>query len=458
MRVILLSILLAATLLAQFDTEGAQVISYFPQLADGGPASQQWVTSFTFANPHFSLPLYGTVFLHNDAGEELLLDFGDGPVSTFDFIVPPQGTATFTSTGASPATVIGWAEAVSSLPAQAVVQFRTLVNGVPQQGVSALSTSATGLFQSQATATTGVAVVNPYPAKLRVYTNAIDSDGNVLAHTTFFLPARGHQAFNLNQKFPDLPADFRGTVGVSADIDWTVVAWALSTDGGVLSSYPPGAAVWPPSYFERIWKAWSKLVSAVPSLVAASGSFRLGNEPDLSIDTATNSINAYADTGHNVVHLVRNMAELASDSESELAFVLGHAVGHIIQFQAGKQLFNSANAERDADVISLELLMLAGYDPYASGGALGKLFMASGSAKLLDSNFDNLAIHGINPQTSFQDRLGAVYSEIQGICSLSQIQEFCSIFKSIEHPEFPPTAPFRTKPPIKATRKTWHTQ
>ena len=68
--------------------------------------------------------------------------------------------------------------------------------------------------------------------------------------------------------------------------------------------------------------------------------------------------------------------------------------------------------------------MLAGYDAYAAGGALGKLFMASGSAKLLDTNFDNLAARGVNPQTSFQDRLGAVYSEIQSICGLSQVSLF----------------------------------
>src|ERR1700675_1559749 len=87
---ILSSIFLGATLLAQFDPEGAKVISYFPQLADGGPASQKWVTSFTFANPHVVLPLNGSVFLYNDSGKELLLDFGSGPVSTFDFTILPQ--------------------------------------------------------------------------------------------------------------------------------------------------------------------------------------------------------------------------------------------------------------------------------------------------------------------------------------------------------------------------------
>ena len=37
---------------AQFDPIGDQVISYFPQIADGGAPAQKWTTSFTFSNPH----------------------------------------------------------------------------------------------------------------------------------------------------------------------------------------------------------------------------------------------------------------------------------------------------------------------------------------------------------------------------------------------------------------------
>jgi hypothetical protein len=449
-RVMLLSFLLAATLLAQFDPEGSQVISYFPQLADGGPASQKWVTSLTLSNPHFALPVTGTVLTYNDAGTELALNFGDGPVSTFDFTISPQGTVTFTSTGASAATVTGWAVVVSTLPLQGVVQFRSIVNGVPQQGVSAQSTPASGIFRSPATASTGIALANPYTdLKLRLFLSAIDSDGNEVANTTFFMNGLTHRAFNLNQMLPTIPANFRGSVVLSTEVDQSFVAWTLSTEGGVLSSYPPSALVWPPSYFERVWKVWLKMTSSAPFLITPSGSFHFGNPPDLSVDIVTNSINVFADTGHNVVHVVLNMAELTSDSESELGFVLGHAIGHIMQVQAGRQLFNSTNAERDADDISLETLILAGYDPYAAGGALGKLIMASGSAKLIDANFDNLPLHGLTPQTSFLDRLGVVYGEIQTICALPGVQDACNGLKSVAHPEFPPSAPLKSKPGVK---------
>jgi|SRR5579864_2295688 len=86
----LMLLLLAAPalLLAQFDTDGAQVISYFPQLADGGGANQQWVTTLTFVNPHSSRQANGTVNLFGNDGKPLFLDFGTGPSlgSTLSFL------------------------------------------------------------------------------------------------------------------------------------------------------------------------------------------------------------------------------------------------------------------------------------------------------------------------------------------------------------------------------------
>ena len=61
----LLGILLASglPLSAQLDPEDAQVISYFPQLADGGGAAQQWTTALTFVNAHASIPAMATALI-----------------------------------------------------------------------------------------------------------------------------------------------------------------------------------------------------------------------------------------------------------------------------------------------------------------------------------------------------------------------------------------------------------
>ncbi len=451
MRLVLLSIFLAATLLAQFEPEGSQVISCFPQLADGGPPSQQWVTTLTFVNPNSFFPVDGTAFFLQDDGTDLMLDFGNGPVSSFDFSISPLGNVTFTSTGASPATVTGWAAVYSSLPVQGVVQFRNSVNGVPQQGVSAQSTAASVFFRSPATASTGVAIANPYGDQTpQVGVAVIDGSGNQLASKNFTMTALGHRAFNVNQMFPTVPATFRGTVEISSQVDQPIVAWTLSTEGGVLSSYPPSGLGWPSSPWEHIWKVWAKLLFAAPQLIPPTGVINLRTEPDLNVTFTNSTINTYADTAKNTVHMYMNLAMLTSDSDSELAFVLGHELGHIIQAQAGRQAFNSTNAERDADAIGIELAILAGYDPYGAAGALGKLFMASGTAKLIDLSFDNLGTHGLNPQTSFQDRLGAIYGEIQAICAIPGFPPFCSALKTIEHPEFPHSAPLRSIPHAKA--------
>ena len=199
---LLLLVAVSSDLLGQFDTEGSQVISYFPQLADGGPASQHWVTSLTFVNPHVTLTAYGTVYLYGDDGSPLALNFGNGAVSIFNFSVPAQGSVQFTSTGASSSIVTGWAVASSSLPLEGVVQFRVSVNGTPVEAVSALATPASQQFRSPATPTTGVAVANVYASPFSISIAVLDSNGTTVATSAATLPALGHQSFNVSQMFP----------------------------------------------------------------------------------------------------------------------------------------------------------------------------------------------------------------------------------------------------------------
>src|SRR5215469_9832534 len=105
-RCCLLPLLLTAMgspLFAQLlDPEGAQVVSYFPQFTDGGSAAQRWTTTLTLVNPHESLANVAIVNLYADNGSPLAVDFGNGPVSTFTVTIPPRGTVTYKSLGASP--------------------------------------------------------------------------------------------------------------------------------------------------------------------------------------------------------------------------------------------------------------------------------------------------------------------------------------------------------------------
>ena len=434
----LLGLLLVTSLRAQFDTQGAQVISYFPQLADGGPSSQQWITSLTFVNAHPASSAMGTVYLYNNDGSPLGLDFGDGIVSSFSFTIPPQGTHTFQTRSVSPFIVTGWAIAYSSLPLQGVVQYRYSINGVPQQGVSAPATEASSEFRSPATTATGVAVANAYSnSPLNVSVAALDNDGKQVASSTVALNPLGHKSFTVGQLFPSLPGTFHGTIVTdAAPIGSACIAWTLSSDLGVLASYPASGLAWPVPQFERIWKVWQKVLNV------ATSNYALGTAPKLVIDYSTGKINSFANPSLNEVHIFMNLAELISDSESELSFVVGHEMGHIVQARIGRLQFVPTNIEQDADQYGMLLSLIAGYDPYGAAGALAKFAMASGEASLLDQTFDNFtSVAGLDPHGSFNDRLALVFQHMLQICIMPQYLPFCQRYKSVIHPHLPPSAP-----------------
>jgi Peptidase family M48 len=333
-------------LMAQFDPEGAQVISYFPQLADGGSAAQQWSTSLTLVNSHSSSTAFAVVNLYGDDGSPLDLDFGNGAVSTFNVMIPAQGSVTYRSLGTSPGTVTGWAIVASTLPVEGVIQFSFSVNGVPQQGVSAQATPASTLFRSPATISTGIAVANTNSISIPITVMAIDATGHVLKQAGLTIPAFGHQSLTVAQMFPALDTSFRGTVTVASTPTTPptrFASWTLSGDTGVLSSYPPAGLRWPISQYELIWKVWFKILNA------ASAVYKLVGLPTLVVDSTTGQINAYANPSVNEVHIFTNLAELISDSESELAFVEAHELGHIIQSNIKQLALVPSDKEEDAD-------------------------------------------------------------------------------------------------------------
>lgn len=438
--------------LAQLDPEAAQVFSYFPQFADGGGSGQKWVTSLTFVNAHLSLPSYGTAFLYDNDGAPLSIDFGAGPVSSFDFTVPPQGTAQFVSTGASTTATVGWAIVKSSLPLEGVVQFRFSAGGVPQQGVAAQATAASSSFRSPATASTGIAVANPSSGAINVYLSALDADGVTVANASTSLPALGHQSFNVNQIFPAISPAFRGTVVLTSDLLTTgpteFVAWTLSAEGGVLANYPPAGLQWPVSQYERIWKIWFKVTNEIALLAASPGSFTVGALPKLVIEYSNKTINAYVLPAQNEVHIFMNLAELISDSESELGFIVAHELTHILQYQNASLLLDPNNIETDADEMGMLLALLAGYDPYGAAGALAKLSMVSGTAGLVDQNFDTIQANlGVDPHVSFNQRLDNMFNTMTAVCSLPSALAACTSYKKFVHPHLPGAAPLSRSSP-----------
>jgi hypothetical protein len=441
--------------LAQLDPEDSQVISYLPQLADGGPASQKWITSFTFTNPHSKYRAAVILEIYDSNGQSLALDFGAGAKSQFNFTLGPGATTSLTSLGSSPTPKQGWAIALSSLPLETVAQYRFYVNGVPQQGVSVPSIAASDEFLSPATGNSGIAIVNPFNSSVSPTISVIDASGSVLSNAGITLSPLSQHVFNLNQMFPSLGSDFRGTIKLSSATAQGLpsasyfVALIISGDGGVISSYPAAGRVWPVSQYERMWRIWKKVVNAAINLPVA----QLTNEPALVIDYNNQVLNSYAcgwvnslcgSQDINSVHIFFNIAELTGDSDSELAAVMSHELGHIIQANASA-ISNPAgptyliwipqDLEWDADQWGVWISVLAGFDPYGITGVLGRLYTVGG--QLLAPNFDGLN----DPHGSLLQREQVLWGNVQTVCNLAQMQSLCSAYKLALHPYVPWPAP-----------------
>ncbi len=434
----LLAVLLfaASALLAQFDPDSAHVNLYFPQLADGGAAAQRWQTSIILQNPHPSLAAGVLLTIRGNDGQPLALDFGAGPTATANFSIPAGGTRILRSMAASPQLVTGWAVLNATLPIHGTVLFRAIESGIPRVDIAAAPTLPTPLYRSFANADLGIAVGNPYSdVPLTVQVRAMDHNGVQVGSSQVTVPALGHTSFNLRNLISTLPGGYVGTVELSTRAPLNLVAWTLNAQDNVLSPLPSGAARWPISHHDRIQLAYWKVINAMraatagmPGLDPFSPLVRLVFDPSSTINASASS--------DNTLTVSYALSELISDSPSEMGFVIGHELGHIIQFRKGVTTFNQ-NPELDADAWGMLFNLMAGFDPYAGAGALAKLSMASGTAGLVDQQ---LAEH-FDVHRSTNTRLQSMYELLQYICVTSDFRSFCTQYKSMIHPHFPPSSP-----------------
>jgi hypothetical protein len=450
---LVLGLLFSATaplaLIAQLEPASAHTNLYFPQLADGGTPAQQWQTTFTFLNTNTD-PAAVVLTIFGNNGSPLRMDFGAGPASTLSFAISGGGTRQFRSTIASQTIQTGWAVATASLPLQAVLTFRELVNGVPKVEISTEPTLPAFRHFSPATRFTGIAMANIYGSPVSVNVQVNDADGNSLGQQSLTIPGGNHLAFNLWQKFPNLDPNFHGSLILdgNAPPSDSFIAWTLNADAsGVLSSLPPGRIGWPISHWDQIWFVFWKIWDATQQLSANAPSIGTfgSTPPQLKIDQSQ-VINAFA-SGGNTLQINLALSELISDSPSELAFAVAHEMGHIYQQRNnGTQLFNT-DIEFDADQWGAILSLIAGYDPYASAGALAKLAMATGSAGLASQFEAQLAP---DAHKSFNTRLENVYATLSTLCSV--IPNTCALYKGIFHPNFPASAPL-SLPPVNPSKR-----
>ena len=434
MMAALLFVFVMPQLGAQPIPRGAHTNLYFPHIANGGEAAARWQMRFVFDNPHATATARVDLSFWGDNGSPLAVDLRSGPSTVHTFTVPPQGSRVFRTVLSAGPTVTGWAFAGCSLPVQAVAAFRLIENGTPKYEINAEPTPLSHTFRFPVTAFTGVAVSNIYLVPMTVQGGLLNANGQVVQQAGITVPAGGHVSFVVPERFPGVGPNFEGTL---EPFDSSVnppdfLAWAVRGDStGVLSTLPSGGYKWPSNRWDDIWLAYLTVLQAARDLDPVfSAPIRLDISPALEV-------NAYA-RGGNVVTVNLAMAELISDSPSELAWLVGHELGHIYQQRSRLNFF--ANPEDDADVWGLLLSLLAGYDPYAAAGTLSKMAMAADDSSLTGQFIDDLNF--TDAHNSFSTRITKVFDFVQSVCTLSvEANQFCEQYKQAAHPHFPSDAP-----------------
>lgn len=435
----------------------SQTDLYFPHIASGGSPSGQWQMRLTFVNPNSSAATV-QLYLFGDAGAALALDFGSGPNSQITFTITAHGTVVLHNSAVSPTTVTGWGFANASLPIYATAAFRFVENGSTQLEITAEPTLPSTGYTSVATPQVGLAVANIYTSPLPVVVTVLDANGITLGTSSLTVPPSGHSSFNLSA-IPNLPANFTGSVRVApVTPGWLLIAWAVYGDSsGAISSLPDGRDGFPISQTEQIQSAFASVVAAFQAVAPPGvvGVPAFGPTPQLIVSprSDSNAINAFA-SGGNTVTVDLALAELISDSPSELAWTIAHELGHIYQQRTGLRFWNS-DVEWDADYWGALVALAAGYDPYAAAGTLGKLGMATGTANLGIQFWEDILL-SVDAHGSFSTRINNLTAFIQAGCALSPaVQANCNNYKQVVHPHFPnlPTVPLEKGEPLASPKQ-----
>ena len=97
-----------------------------------------------------------------------------------------------------------------------------------------------------------------------------------------------------------------------------------------------------------------------------------------------------------------------------------------------------SDVEFDADVYGFLLSLGAGCDPYAIGGAFGKLMVATGTSALEAQQAQ--AASG-DPHGSFDDRIAIIFQDITAVCQSPSFASTCAMLKGAFHPHLPSMDP-----------------
>jgi len=231
--------------------------SFLAQVADGmfgGNTFQTTVIVTNLANT----TAQGEIQFMGDDGEVLDIALRDtetgesfspagfGGASLFP--IRPFSSRSFTTSGLSSPTIQAYAEIRSSAPVATTAVFRAIVNGTafeagvggttPRHRISAAVSREASGFDS------GIAVANPNAEAVQASLQLISRGAVVAFNDAFLSLAPGqHVAAFLPELFPDIEADFRGSILIRSPLP--LVATVLRTAAGIVSSSLPAGGTEP---------------------------------------------------------------------------------------------------------------------------------------------------------------------------------------------------------------------
>ncbi len=422
--------------LAQPQADSAHVNLYFAQVADGAFEGGRWQTALTFVNSNATDAVAEIRFFGSDGGP-MAVDFGGGLKDRHPIVVPAECALTLASLPTGLPVRSGWARVYSNVPLVGSASFRLWLGDRAVQEVTAPPTLPTTLYFSYANRQLGVAIANPNNRILSVLLRYSTASGGTSEPVRVTLPPYGHTAFNAADKFPQAGFEDAMFSIEGEDLPWDeFLAWTMNADAsGTFSSLPPGSVSPPISHWDRIWNVYQRVLNF------AQDTGLITTPPRLRI-LYDRHVNAYA-RGGTEVGIYIGLSELLGDSDSELAHVVGHELGHIFQQLTGKRSWYPENAELDADIWGTLFAMGAGYDAYAAAGSLAKLAMATGRAGLASQLFEDVST--VDAHRSFNTRLDAVYDFLTLLCASDIGRPFCQEYKRILHPHLPDSAPLNLR-------------
>lgn len=424
----------------------AQSLLYFAHMAEGGPdANNYWQAKIVLVNSN-AVAAHVSLNFYDNNGAASAVDFGSGPASTLAVTVPPLGTQTFTSVRTHQAWYSGWASGDSDVPVFAQMQYRLTSNGQVTTSVSADATSGTAQWMSTAGPYLGIAVANPSPSDAMTYiVDVRNADGTDFGSQSFPLAPLGHDAFVLNGRF-QVPAGFAGSVIITGQTTqqsvYKPVVWTLGWDAGLNSTLPDGRALMPDDQMSRAMRVFGRMLAMAHQMgyqVNPQLTLTPGTGPG-GIANASGGVNGSGD----FVTMYMSMVEMVGDSDGELAFLMAHQIGHVIQCHTNGCNMAvdghfAGDPESDADEMGMMLSTAAGYDSYSGAGAYARLQVGNGQMSMGGGMMGAGAVVWENmtstdPHGFFANRINMMYQVQQRMCTNAKLATNCLVFKNLMHP------------------------